>query len=160
MIWSNEFFRSISGVEVQDNKNGRAFMCIDAKENAKIWLDNDSTIIKLPSFLQNSHLFQLPYQITEKSPRFFISSTGNEDLYICTATDNRRGWFPNTLSTAPNFFHKREEILSTTNGNLLIFEKKNFSFISLPPTETDVLVFSIFIKKNRWIYLHDIQTYI
>lgn len=137
------------GIEVQDIKNSRKFMCINAKEGARIWLDNDSTIKKLPSFLQNSHLFQLPYQITEKNPRFFISSTGNEDLYVCTATDNRRGWFSNTLSSAPNFFHKREETLSNSNGNLLIFEKKNFSFISLPPTETDILVFAIFIKKSR-----------
>ena len=124
-------------------------MCINAKENAKIWLDNDAIITKLPLFLQNSHLFQLPYQITERSPRFFVTARGSADLFICTATDNRRGWFPNTLSSAPNFLHKREETLSTTNGDLLIFEKKNFSFISLPPTETDVLVFSIFIKLNR-----------
>ena len=88
----------------------------------------------------------MPHHIDKDSSRFFIKGKGGDDLIICTATDKRRGWFTKTLTSAPNFFTKRDEKLRTSDGDLLIFEKKNFGFVSLPPIETDILVFAMFIK--------------
>ena len=115
--------------------------------NKKLWLDHDATIAKLPSFLEGSYLFQMPHHINKASSSFFIEGKGSEDLIICTPSGNRRGWLSETLLSAPYSFNKRDEILRTTEGNLLIFEKKNIDYVSLPPIETDVLVFTIFIKK-------------
>ena len=93
------------------------------------------------------HIFFNCHIKKQKNSKVFISATGNYDLYVCTAKDNKRGWFPNTLSSASNFFKKREEMLKTTIVNLLILKK--ISFIQLPPTETDALVFAIFMKINK-----------
>lgn len=116
--------------------------------NQILWLDHDATITHMPSFLEGSHLFQMPHHIYKDSSSFFIKGKGGEDLIICTSADNTRGWFSKTLESAPNFFNKRKEKLRTSDGDLLIFEKKNFRFVSLPPIETDILVFAVFIKSD------------
>ena len=74
-----------------------------------------------------------------------MSAERNADLIICTFTDNRRGWF-NTLESAPYCFKKRNEKLRTSEGDLIIFKKKNFGCVKLPQIETNVLVFAVFIK--------------
>lgn len=132
---------------VEDVKGGSEFKCVKATVNKRLWLDHDATIANLPSFLEGSYLFQMPHHINKDSSSFFIKGKGGEDLIICTPTGNRRGWLSETLSSAPYSFTKRNEKLCTTEGNLLIFEKKNFDYVSLPPIETDVLEFAILIKK-------------
>jgi len=138
----------LEGASVEDVKNDSKFKCVNAKVNERLWVDHDATITNIPSFLKESYLFQMPHHIDKHSSRFFIKGKGGDDLIICTATDKTRGWFTKTLISAPNFFSKRDEKLRTSDGDLLIFEKKNFSFVSLPPIETDILVFAIFIKRN------------
>ena len=111
-----------------------------------MWLDHNATITDIPLFLEGSYLFQMPYQINKETSSFFVSAKRNADLIICTFTDNRRGWFSKTLESAPYFFKKRNEKLRTSEGDLMIFEKKNFGFVNLPQIETNVLVFAVFIK--------------
>ena len=57
----------------------------------------------------------MPHHIDKNSSSFFIEGKRGDDLIICTATDKRR-------------FTKRDEKLMTSDGDLLIFEKKNFIY--------------------------------
>ena len=123
-------------------------MCINAKVNERIWLENDTAILNLPTYLEGTYLFQMPYRVP-KGSNFFIRAEGRADLFICTSTDIRKTWSPDKLISEPYSFEKRQESLRTSNGHLLIFEKKNFGFITLPKVETDVSIFAVFIKTYK-----------
>ena len=127
-------------------KSSTKFKCISAEVGEKIWLDHNEVIKKMPSFLKGALLFQVPFQTTIGNSSYYISSKGRADLFICTSSDNKRGWLPETLTSPPNLFIKRDEKLYTSGGPLLIFEKKNFDYIMLPPIETDSLALAIFVK--------------
>ena len=135
-------------ISVEETKSKSTFKCISADLNEKLWIDSDVVITKMPSYLKGTFLFQVPFLTNKGNSSYYIHSKGRADLYICTATDNKRGWFSNTLTSPPYLFVRRDEKLNTGNGPMLIFEKKNFDLVVLPPIETESLLLAIFVKST------------